>query len=67
MFISSCGEWGLLCRCGAQASHCDGFSCCGAQALEHLGFGSYGSLAHGLGSSGSRVPEHRLNICGAQA
>ena len=31
---SSCGEQGLLSGCGAQASHCGGFSCCGAQALE---------------------------------
>ena len=34
--FSSCGEWGLLSSCGAQASHCGGFSCCGAQALEHV-------------------------------
>ena len=26
-------EWGLLSSCSAQASHCSGFSCCGAQAL----------------------------------
>ena len=31
--LSSCGEQGLLC-CGAQASHCSGFSCCRAQAIE---------------------------------
>ena len=30
---SSCGEQGLLSGCGAQASHCGGFSCCGAWAL----------------------------------
>ena len=30
--FSSCGEWGLLSSCGAQASHSSGFSC-GAQAL----------------------------------
>jgi len=31
--FSRCGEWGLLSSCGAQASHCDGFSGCRAQAL----------------------------------
>ena len=31
--FSSCGEHGLLSRGSAQASHCDGFSCCGARAL----------------------------------
>ena len=30
--FSSCGEQGLLSRCGAQASHRGGFSCYGAQA-----------------------------------
>ena len=28
--FSSCGEWGLLSSCGAQASHCGDFSCFGA-------------------------------------
>ena len=32
-FFSSCSEWGLLSGCGAWASHCRGFSWCGAQAL----------------------------------
>ena len=31
--FSSCGEWGLLSSCPAPASHCCGFSYCGAQAL----------------------------------
>ena len=30
--FSSCGEQGLLC-CSARASHCGGFSCCGARAV----------------------------------
>ena len=30
-FFSSCGERGPLSSC-ARASHCSGFSCCGAQA-----------------------------------
>ena len=28
--FSSCSEQGLLSSCGARASHCGGFSCCGA-------------------------------------
>ena len=31
--FSNWGEWGLLSSCSAQASHCGGFFCCGAQAL----------------------------------
>ena len=34
--FSTCGEQGgLLSTCSAQPSHCDGFSCCAAQALGH--------------------------------
>ena len=36
--FSSCSEWGLLSRSCAWASHCGGFSCCGAQALGQEGF-----------------------------
>ena len=31
--FSSSGKWGQLSSCDVQASHCDGFSCCGAQSL----------------------------------
>ena len=31
--FSGCGRRGLLSSCGAGASHCGGFSCCGAWAL----------------------------------
>ena len=31
--FSSCSEWGLLSSCSVWASHCVGFSCCGARAL----------------------------------
>ena len=34
---SSCGEQRLLSSCGAQASHCSGFSCCSAWAIGHAG------------------------------
>ena len=30
--FSSCGKWGLPSSCGAQASHCCGFSCCKVRA-----------------------------------
>ena len=36
--FSSCGEQGPLSSCCMRASHCDGFSCCRAWALELLGF-----------------------------
>ena len=50
--------------CGAWASHCGGFSCCGAQAL-----GAWASVvaARGLSSCGSRALERRLSSCGARA
>ena len=43
--FSSCGERGATLPCSAQASHCGGFSCCGARAL-----GAWASavVAHGL-------------------
>ena len=51
--FSSCAARGLLSRHSAQASHCDGCSCCGAQALE---------CVCRLSSYGSQALEHRLNI-----
>ena len=55
---------GATIRCGAQASHCGGFSCCGARAL-----GAWASVvvAHGLSSCGSRALERRLSSCGTWA
>ena len=43
--FSSCGEWALICSCGAWASHRSGFPCCGAQALGHTGFSHCGTWA----------------------
>ena len=43
--FSSCQELGLLLSCGARASQCSVLSCCGAQALGHVGFSTYGSWA----------------------
>ena len=50
--FSSCGKWGLLFSCSAQASHCSGFSCCRAWALRARA--SVG-VAPGLWSTGSVV------------
>ena len=38
--------------CGVRASHCGGFSCCGAQAL---GVRASVVVAHGLSSCGMRA------------
>lgn len=38
--FSSCGEQGFTLHCRAWASHCGGFSICGAQALGRGGFSS---------------------------
>ena len=66
-------------RCGAQASHCSGFSCCRARALGtqasvvvERGLSSCGIqasvvVARGLSSCGSRALERRLSSCGARA
>ena len=55
---------GATLRCGARASHCGGFSCCGAWAL---GMWASGVVALGLSSCGSWALEHRLGSCGARA
>ena len=61
--FSSCGEWGLL-FVAVRASHCSGFSCCGARAL-----GTRASVvaARRLSICGLRAVEHRLSSCGARA
>ena len=55
---------GFILRCGVWASHCDGFSCCGAQAL-----GRWASVvvACGLSSCGLWAPKHRLSSCVTRA
>ena len=64
--FSSCGEEGAGAThpCGARASHCRGFSRCGAQDL-----GAWASVvvARGLSSCGSRPLERRLSSCGVRA
>ena len=59
MFLVALG----LC-CGAWASHCSGFSCCGAQAL---GTRTSVVVAHGLSSCGLQALQCRLSSCGAWA
>ena len=63
----SCSEQGLLSSWGARASHCGGFSCCGAQALGPAGLSSWRHVSsvveeHGLKSTGSVVVVHRLSV-----
>ena len=55
--FSSCRELELPSRCGVWASHCRGFSCCGAQALGHVGISncSFQALEHRLVSGGART------------
>ena len=55
---------GATLRCSARASHCGGFSCCGAWAL---GARVSVVVACGLSSCGLWALEHRLNTCGARA
>ena len=62
--FSSYSEQGATLHCGALASHCGGFSCCGARAL-----GTWASVvvACGLSSCGSRALGRRLSSCGSWA
>ena len=62
LWLRPAGGYSL--RCGVQASHCGGFSCCGAWAL-----GAQASVvvALGLSSCGLWALERRLSSCGARA
>ena len=51
-------------RCRARASHCDGFSCCGAWTV---GAKASVVVARGLSCCGSQALERRLSSCGARA
>ena len=53
---------GVTLCCSEQASHCSGFSCCGA-----LGVCASAVVACRLNSCGSRALERRLSSCGTQA
>ena len=56
-YVGSSLLWVGFLSCSAGASQCSGFSCFGAQALESMGFHSYGSWTLG----------HRLSSCGPWA
>ena len=70
VFVAVCGHTlqlqrvGATLRCGAQASHCGDFSCCGARAL---GVWASVVVAHRLSSCGSWALERKLSSCGARA
>ena len=55
---------GATLHCDARASHCSGFSCCGARAL---GAQASVAVAQGLSSCGSWALERRLSSCGTRA
>ena len=63
-FSLDTGKQGPLSSCRVWASHCDGFSCYGAQALGPSGFSSCGARAHSLQlqSTGSIVVVHGLSF-----
>ena len=50
--------WGYTSGCHAWASHCDGFSCCRAQALGHVSLSSCGPWAQKLWHTGLVAPWH---------
>ena len=58
-----CFAWAFS-SCRAWASHCSGFSCCGAQAP---GRRTSVISANGLRSCSSRGLEYKLSSCGAWA
>ena len=77
LFIFGCVRSSLLCvgflqlwragatlRCSARASHCGGFSCCGARTL---GRRASVVVECGLSSCGLRSLERMLSSCGSRA
>ena len=58
--FSSCGEPGLHSSCGMWASHCLGFSCCGAHTPGHADFLSCGMWTWSLQLPGSRAQAQQL-------
>ena len=69
IFIAACrlslvAVSGGTLRCGAWASHCCGFSCCGVQSLSTW---TSVAVARGLSSCASQALECRLSSCGARA
>ena len=60
LYLRSAGA--SLC-CSVWSSHCSGSSCCGAQALGHMGFNS---CTWGYSSYSLWAPEYGLSSCGTQ-
>ena len=56
-FMSNYGGQRLLSGCGAWASHCSGFSCCGAQAL-----GAWASVVAVCGISSCGLEGSRVGL-----
>ena len=56
--FSSCSGQGLLSSDSGQASHCDGFSCCRAQAPGHAGFSSHHTCVQQLWHMGLSAWRH---------
>ena len=52
--------WACLCL---QASHCGGFSCCGAQALRWVGFCSWGMHSLSCSVTCGIFPDQGSNLC----
>ena len=64
---SSCGEQGLLFRCGAWDSHCRGLSYSGAQTPGQASFSSCSTWAQWLWLLGSRTQTQQLWCTGLVA
>ena len=65
--FSSCGKWGLLSSCGAWASHCGGFSGCGARFLGCVSFRNCSSWAQQLRLMAPRARAQQLWCSGLAA
>ena len=65
LFILACSGSSLLhgvfSRCGMQASHCDGFSCCGAWALGCTDFQGPKTQRQEFPSRGKAAPKTRTH------
>ena len=70
IYFLSLAALGLCCctrafsSCGERASHCGGFSCCGAWTL---GTQASVAVAHGLSSCGSVAVAHGSVVVGSRA
>ena len=63
----SCNKQGLLFSCGTRASHCGGFSYCGARPLGRTGLRRGSMWSHQLRLPGSRAQAQQLQSTGLVA